>query len=79
MKVDCESEDNTKNKRLEAASNDVQGRKPKTLQAIINDSTITPDDQTSIRVLDAIQTSIKEKEHFWYYCDETIGFKTKNR
>ena len=44
------------------------------LQALLDNNTITPEDQlTPTRVLNAIQTSIKEDEHFWHYRDELLS------
>ena len=44
------------------------------LQGLLDNNTITPEDQlTPTHVLDAIQTTIKEDEHFWHYRDELLS------
>ena len=43
-------------------------------QMIIDNGTITPEDQkVPIRLVDGIQTTIKEKEHFWHYRDKFLS------
>ena len=44
------------------------------LQALLDNNTITPEDQlTPTHVLQAIQTTIKEDEHFWHYREELLS------
>ena len=44
------------------------------LQALLDNNTITPEDQlTPTCVLNAIQTTIKEDEHFWHFRDECLS------
>ena len=41
---------------------------------MIDNNTITPEDQlTPICALKAIQTTIKEEEHYWHYRDEIMS------
>ena len=43
------------------------------LQTLIDNNTITPEDQlTPSHTLKAIQTTIKEEEHYWHYREETM-------
>ena len=44
------------------------------LQALVDNNTITPEDQlTQSHALKAIQTKIKEEEHYWHYRDEIMS------
>ena len=44
------------------------------LQALLDNNTITPEDQlTPTHVLNAIQTTVKEDEHFWHFRDELLS------
>ena len=44
------------------------------LQTLIDNNTITPGDQcTPIQALKAIQTVIKDEEHYWHYRDEVLS------
>ena len=51
------------------------------LQALLDNNTITPEDQlTPTCVLNAIQTTIKEDEHFWHFRDELLsGFRQEHQ
>ena len=51
------------------------GEDRQALQILINNNTITPEDQhTPTCALNAIQLSIiKEQEHFWLYRDEVMS------
>ena len=43
-------------------------------QTLIDNNTITPEDQlTPSHALKAIQTTIKEEEHYWHYRDEIMS------
>ena len=43
-------------------------------QTLIDNNTITPEDQcTPIHALKAIQTTIKEEEHYWHYRDKIMS------
>ena len=49
-----------------------KGEDHQALQNLTENGNIIPNDQkTPIKVLDAIQTTIKEEENFWHYRDET--------
>ena len=44
------------------------------LQTLIDNNTIPPEDQpTSTCALKAIQSCIKDEEHFWHFRDEVIS------
>ena len=44
------------------------------LQALLDNNTITPEDQLTLtHVLNAIQTTVKEDEHFWHFRDELLS------
>ena len=44
------------------------------LQALLDNNTITPEDQlTPTHVPNAIQTTMKEDEHFWHFRDELLS------
>ena len=48
-----------------------QGEDRQALQSLLNNATITPEDQlTPDYALKAIQTSVKEDEHFWHFRDQ---------
>ena len=48
-----------------------QGEDRQTLQSLLDNNTITKEDQlTPTQALKAIQTSVKEDEHFWHFRDE---------
>ena len=50
------------------------GEDRQTLQTLIDNNTITPEDQyTPIRALKAIQTTIKDEEHYWHHRDEVMS------
>ena len=49
------------------------GEDRQALQTLPDNNTITPEDQlTSACALNAIQTTIKEDEHFWHFRDELL-------
>ena len=51
-----------------------QGDDRQTLQTIINNNTIIAEDQqTPTKALKAIQSCIKDEEHFWYFRDEVMS------
>ena len=51
-----------------------QGDDRQALQNLIDNNIITPEDQlTPICALKAIQTTIKEDEHFWHFRDEVLS------
>ena len=65
LDIDTESDDNTK-KSLKQLHMMFEGEDCQTLQTLSDNGTLTSEDQKApIRVLDAIQTTIKEEEHFW--------------
>ena len=44
------------------------------LQGLLDNNTITPEDQlTPTHVLNAIQTTVKEDEHFWHFRDKLLS------
>ena len=48
-----------------------EGEDRQTLQSLINNGTITPENQRTPQLaLDVISTTIKSKEHFWHFWDE---------
>ena len=50
------------------------GEDRQALQTLIDNNTITPADQcTPIQALKAIQTAIKEEEHYWHYRDKILS------
>ena len=51
-----------------------QGEDRQALQNLIDTNIITPEDQlTPTSALKAIQTTIKEDEHFWHFRDEVLS------
>ena len=51
-----------------------QGEDRQALQSLLDNSAITTEDQlTPARALKAIQTSVKEDEHFWHFRDELLS------
>ena len=51
-----------------------QGEDRQTLQTMIDNNTITAEDQqTPTKALKAIQSCIKDEEHFWYFRDEVMS------
>ena len=57
------------------------GEDRQALQTLIDNNTITPTDQcTPTLALKAIQTAIKDGEHYWHYRDEVLSeHKTTTR
>ena len=50
------------------------GEDRQALQTMIDNNTITPADQcTPIQALKAIQTTIKDEEHYWHYRDKVLS------
>ena len=50
------------------------GEDRQALQTLIDNNTITPEDQlTPSHTLKAIQTTIKEEEYYWHYRDEIMS------
>ena len=50
------------------------GEDRQTLKTLIDNNTITPADQcTPIQALKAIQTAIKDEEHYWHFRDEILS------
>ena len=51
-----------------------KGEDRQVLQTLINNNTLSPEDQlTPVSALKAIQSCIKDKEHFWHYLDELMS------
>ena len=59
---------------METDKDDVYRGDRQALQTLINNNTITQEDQcTPIRALKATQTIIKEEEHYWHHRDEGMS------
>ena len=59
---------------METDKDDVYREDRQALQTLIDNNTITPEDQcTPMWALKAIQTTIKEEEHYWHYRDEVMS------
>ena len=51
-----------------------QGEDRQALQTLLDNNKIIPEDQlTPAHALKAIQTSVKEDEHFWHFRDELLS------
>ena len=51
-----------------------KGEDRQALQTLINNNTISPEDQlTPVSALKAIQSCIKDEEYFWHYRDELMS------
>ena len=51
-----------------------QGEDRQALQTLIDDNTITPEDQlTPTHALKAIQSCTEDEEHFWHFKDEVMS------
>ena len=51
-----------------------QGEDRQALQSLIDNKTITPEDQKTLKcALKAIQSCIKEEQHFWHFRDEVMS------
>ena len=73
LNIDPERQDETKH-GWEQINMMFQGDDRQTLQTMINNNTITAEDQqTSTKALKAIQLCIKDEEHFWYFRDEVMS------
>ena len=73
LNTDTEVEENTKKgwKQLKMM---FEGEDQQALQTLVYNRTITPDHhKTPIRVLNTIQTTTKEKEHFWHFREEILS------
>ena len=59
---------------METTVHDVEEEDCQALKNLTDNGIITPEGpKVPIRVLDAIQTTIKEEEHFWHYRDEILS------
>ena len=59
---------------MEADQDDVHQRRQAGTQTMIDNNTITQQDQhTPIQALKAIKTTIKDEEHYWHYRDEIMS------
>ena len=79
LNINNESEEDTKKgwKYLQLM---FKGEDCQALQTLIDTDTITPEDQkTPMRFLDAIQTTIKEEEHFWHYFNDFFQIYNRNQ
>ena len=73
LDIDTEAEDENK-KGWKQIKMMFTGEDRQELQTLIDNNTITQEDQcTPIRALKAIQTSIKEEEHYWHHRDEVMS------
>ena len=51
-----------------------KGEDRQALQTLINNNTISPEDQlTPVSALKAIQSCVKDEEHFWHYRDDIMS------
>ena len=73
LDIDPEAQDDTKC-RWKQIKMMFQGEDRQALQSLIDNNTITPEDQkTPKHALKAIQSCIKEEEHFWHFRDEVMS------
>ena len=73
LDIDTEAEDENK-KGWKQINMMFTGQDRQALQTLIDNNTITQEDQcTPIRALKAIQTTIKEEEHYWHHRDEVMS------
>ena len=73
LDTDPERENETK-KRWKQIKMIFTGEDRQVLQTMIDNNTITPEDKlTPSCTLKAIQTTIKEEEHYWHYRDEIMS------
>ena len=73
LDIDTEAEDENK-KGWKWIKMMFTGEDRQALQTLINNNTITQEDQcTPIQALKAIQTTIKEEEHYWHHRDEVMS------
>ena len=73
LDIDPEREDETKKGWMQIKMM-FTGEDRQALQTLIDNNTITPEDQlTPSCTLKAIQTTIKEEEHYWHYRDEIMS------
>ena len=71
--IDTEAEDENK-KGWKQTKMMFTGEDRQALQTLIDNNTITQEDQcTPIQALKAIQTTIKEEEHYWHHRDEVMS------
>ena len=71
--IDTEAEDENK-KGWKQIKMMFTGEDRQALQTLIDNNTITQEDQcTPIQALKAIQTTIKEEEHYWHHRDEVMS------
>ena len=73
LDIDPEKQDKTKRgwKQIKMM---FKGEDRQALQTLIDNNTISPEDQlTPVSALKAIQSSIKDEEHFWHYRDELMS------
>ena len=74
LEIDPEREDETKEgwKKIKMM---FTGNDRQALQTLIDNNTITPEDQlTPAHALKSIHTTIKEEEYFWHYRDEIMSY-----
>ena len=73
LDIDPEKEDQTKDGWRQIKMM-FQGEYIQALQTLINNNTITPEDQLSpTHALKAIQSCIKDEEHFCHFSDEVMS------
>ena len=73
LKINPEEEDQEKTGWIQIKMM-FAGEDRQALQTLIDNNTITAADQcTLIQALKAIQTAIKDEEHYWHYRDEVLS------
>ena len=73
LDINPEKQDETKRGRKQIKMM-FKGEDQQALQTLIDNNTISPEDQlTPVSALKAMQTCIKDKEHFWHYRDELMS------
>ena len=73
LDIDPDQEDETK-RGWRQIKMMFQGEDGQALQTLLDNNTITPEDQhTPSKALKAIQTTIKDEEHYWHFRDEVMS------
>ena len=73
LNIDSERQDENKHGQKQIKMM-IQGDDRQILQTMIDNNTITQEDQqTPTRALKAIQSCIKDEEHFWYFTGEVMS------
>ena len=73
LDIDPDQEDETK-RGWRQIKMIFQGNDRQALQTLLDNNTVTAEDQcTPSKALKAIQTTIKDEEHYWHFRDEVIS------